>query len=73
MTPFQKKRASQVIRVNKVIKAVEWLCSNNVRWKDIDINKYREEVVNYVPTFCDLTVSSEVSSTNENIEKEELF
>ena len=39
MTTRQKKRAKErsSIRTAKVIAALEWLCANNYRWKDIDL------------------------------------
>jgi hypothetical protein len=44
MTRGQKTRANQKIRVEKVLSAVEWLCNNHRRWKDINYNTYQTKV-----------------------------
>ena len=71
MTHVQRQRAKQTVRVEKILEAVKWLCCNHVRWKEIDYDSYVKELENYVPTVIDH--SNEVSSENQNIEKEEMF
>ena len=71
MTAEQRRRATQAIRVDKLVEAVEWLCKNHYRWKDVDPEIYREEFKTKNPVIVDK--SREVESENSNIEKKELF
>jgi len=71
MTVNQKKRAENIIRVDKLLTAVEWLIKSNPNWKDADLDKYRREFESKVPIIVDN--SSEEPSENENIETKELF
>ena len=59
------------IRPGKIMAAVEWLRENHVKWKSIDLNKFREELSNVPPVVIDK--SELVESENANIEKSELF
>jgi hypothetical protein len=71
MTSRQRQKAKETVRVEKILNAVKWLCSNHVRWKGISYDDYAKELENHIPTIIDH--SDEIASENENIEKEELF
>jgi hypothetical protein len=74
MTGKQHKRALEktTIRVEKVIKALEWLCMNNSRWSDVDIDKMRQELVDKSPVVT-IDQSVEVEAETSNVEEQELF
>ena len=71
MTATQKQKATQEIRTEKVMEAVEWLIENNVRWKGISLNEVRREIEELRPVIVDR--SHEVETENANIEEKELF
>jgi hypothetical protein len=71
MTRAQRARARKPIRVTKVLLAVQWLCKNHQRWKHIDYSNYQQKLEQFVPKIYDH--STEVESTNQNVEQEELF
>jgi hypothetical protein len=71
MTQSQKERATKTIRVDRILAAVQWLCSNHKRWMGIDFAAYARDLENFIPTIVDH--SKEVLSVNQNVENEELF
>ena len=74
MTAEQRQRATakgEGIRTAKCIAALEWLVANHPKWKDVDLDKLREEFVGRTPVVVDN--SKEVESENANVETEEQF
>ena len=68
-----KKRSA--FRTDKVITAVEWLCSNHKTWKKIDFDEVREAVKDWKPIIIDEseTINSSNDPEHSNIEETESF
>ena len=71
MTDYQKKQAQKSVRTEKVIAAVEWLCCNHRRWKNVDVDSIRQQLQSRVPVVIDN--STEAAGSNSNIEQTEQF
>jgi hypothetical protein len=71
MTRSQKERARNLIRVDKLVAAVECLTKNNPNWKDANLDEFRKEFESKSPVI--INQSSDVESENANIETKELF
>ena len=73
MTKQQRKRVQEkaTIRTDKLMTALEWLCKNHKKWKDVDLDSLRLQLVDMQPTVVDY--SEEVDSENANQEQQELF
>jgi hypothetical protein len=74
MTIEQRKRATEKangICTDKCIAALEWLCENHPKWKNINLAEIRSEFEGRMPVAIDN--SSEIDSENANVESEEQF
>jgi len=73
MTAAQRSKAlqKQVIRSDKVLAAIEWLCKNHKMWKGVNLDGYRDALDGVMPVVVDK--SKEVDSENSNVETHELF
>ena len=73
MTPDQhaKCRNKATVRTDKLIAAVEWLCENNIQWREVDLNEIRVELAGIKPVFVDM--SKPCAAENANVEEQELF
>jgi hypothetical protein len=73
MTADQQKiiKEKTTIRSDKVISAVEWLCKNNMLWKDTNIDDIREQLEGLEPTIIDKSRAED--SVDSNVEKSEIF
>ena len=73
MTEAQQKRVADRTKVNtgKLIEAAKWLCANHARWKDVDYDKVKEELMEKRVVRVDH--SETVDSTNATVEAEEIY
>ena len=64
-------RRNATVRTEKLLLAVEWLCRNNVSWRQVDLEGLRIELQNTTPTFFDHSEMEENQDTN--VETKEVF
>ena len=70
----QRQRATAKgsgIRTAKCVAALEWLVANHPKWKNVDLEKLRDDFAGQTPVVADN--SKEVESENANVETEEQF
>jgi hypothetical protein len=73
MTSKQYKRAKELgsIRTSKIIRAVNWLCKNNVCWKHINLDTYVSQLRKHQLAIVDR--GTEIEDGNTNVESVESF
>jgi hypothetical protein len=76
-TKEQKKKAKErcTIRVDKVVRAVEWLARNNRLWSNVNVNDIRTQLRKIGPVVIDESknVDGSTDGVNSNIEITETF
>lgn len=72
-TKRQKDKAVEQsrVRMDKVIAALEWLVANNSEWKNVNLQKMKDDLSGITPVVVDN--SEEVEGENQNVEQEDLF
>ena len=73
MTDAQRKRVAERTKVDtgKIIEAAKWLCSNHLRWKNVNYDEIKKELEKKRVIRVDH--SETVESTNATVESEEIF
>ena len=72
-TKRQKEKAVEQsqVRMDKVIAALEWLVKNNNEWKNVNLQKLKDDLSGVTPVVVDN--SDEVESESMNVQEEDLF
>ena len=77
LTPNQRKRAEEKtsIRVEYVMRAIEWLLEHNVEWQkhNVNLDEIREELSRVKPVFVDDSVVLEEETNSNNVEDTESY